>query len=153
MEKAGITTANTQRIDIEEHLAPPQERKLTLDSLSGLSNSNKWEDKYPSAIAARSPKFDQSQLLGAIELKEQFLSSKRDKMSELVRKMFEKQLVSPRSYEFQLKSLDRRYQQENQQLESMRKQAEQLSSMLSEIRKDKEEIQGIDELIRNEKWE
>jgi phage shock protein A len=92
-------------------------------------------------------------LLGAIELKEQFLSSKRDKMSELVRRMFEKQLVSPRSYEFQMKSLDRRYQQENQQLENMRKQAEQLSSMLSEIKKDKEEIQGIDELIRNEKWE
>lgn len=52
-----------------------------------------------------------------------------------------------------MKSLDRRYQQENQQLENMRKQAEQLSSMLSEIKKDKEEIQGIDELIRNEKWE
>ena len=54
-----------------------------------MSNgSNKWEDKYPSGLPARSPKFDQSQLLGAIELKEQFLSSKRDKMSELVRKMF-----------------------------------------------------------------
>jgi N-methylhydantoinase A/oxoprolinase/acetone carboxylase beta subunit len=91
--------------------------------------------------------------MGAIELKEQFLSSKRDKMSELVKRMFEKQLVSPRSYEFQMKSLDRRYQQENQQLETMRRQAEQLSSMLSEIKKDKEEIQDIDELIRNEKWE
>lgn len=52
-------------------------------------------------------------------------------MSELVKRMFEKQLVSPRSYEFQMKSLDRRYQQENQQLEAMRRQAEQLSSMLS----------------------
>ncbi len=31
-------------------------------------------------------------------MKEQFLSSKRDKMSELVKRMFEKQLVSPRSY-------------------------------------------------------
>jgi hypothetical protein len=52
-----------------------------------------------------------------------------------------------------MKSLDHRYQQENQQLEAMRRQAEQLSSMLSEIKKDKEEIQGIDELLRNEKWE
>lgn len=74
-------------------------------------------------------------------------------MSELVRRMFEKQLVSPRSYEFQMKSIDRYYQQKNQHLEAMRKQAEELSSMLSEIKKDKEEIQDIDELIRNEKWE
>lgn len=70
-------------------------------------------------------------------------------MSELVKRMFEKQLVSPRSYEFQMKSLDKRHQQEHQQLEAMRRQAEQLSSMLSEIKKDKEEIQDIDELIRH----
>ena len=46
----------------------------------------------------RSPKFDQNQLFGAITLKEQFLSNKHDKMSELVKTMFEKQLVSPRSF-------------------------------------------------------
>lgn len=44
-----------------------------------------------------------------ISLKEQFASNKHDKMSELVKKMFEKQLVSPKSYEFQLKNLDIKY--------------------------------------------
>jgi hypothetical protein len=52
-------------------------------------------------------------------------------MSELVKKMFEKQLVSPRSYEFQMKSINRKYEEENIALESIKKQAEQLSTMLS----------------------
>jgi len=30
-------------------------------------------------------------------------------MSELVKKMFEKQLVSPRSFEWQMKSLNKKY--------------------------------------------
>lgn len=58
-------------------------------------------------------------------------------MSELVKKMFEKQLVSPKSYEFQIKSLNKKYEQENIALQSFKKQAEQLSFMLSEIKKDK----------------
>lgn len=49
-------------------------------------------------------------------------------MSELVKKMFEKQLVSPKSFEFQMKSLNKKYEEEK---ESFKKQAEQLSSMLS----------------------
>jgi hypothetical protein len=31
-------------------------------------------------------------------------------MSELVKKMFEKQLVSPRSFEWQMKSLNKKYE-------------------------------------------
>lgn len=70
------------------------------------------EDKYPVNIL-KSPKFDQLQLMGIISLKEQFLSDKHDKMSQLVKKMFEKQLVSPKSFESQLKSLNKRYEAEN----------------------------------------
>lgn len=116
------------------------------------SHSNHWQDKYP-PMPPRSPKFDQGQLLSAISLKQQFMSSKHDKMSELVKTMFEKRLVSPRSFESQMKFLKEKYDEDNMMLESYRKQAEQLSSLLSEIKKDKEQIQGIDELIRNEKWE
>jgi len=47
-------------------------------------------------------------------------------------------LVSPKSYEFQLKTLDKKYEEENKIVESLKKQAEQMSSMLSEINKDKE---------------
>lgn len=32
-------------------------------------------------------------------------------MSELVKKMFEKQIVSPKSYEFQIRSLDKKYEE------------------------------------------
>jgi hypothetical protein len=111
MEKVGlINNANTQFIEIE---VKSSERGLTLDNVSGLSissnNSHKWEDKYPQVINPRSPKFDESQMINVIELKEQFLSSKHDKMSELVKKMFEKQLVSPKSFEFQIKSLNKKY--------------------------------------------
>jgi hypothetical protein len=59
-------------------------------------------------------------------------------MSELVKKMFEKQLVSPRSFEWQMKSLNKKYEEENHMIESFKKQAEQMSSLLSEIKKDKE---------------
>lgn len=45
------------------------------------------EDKYPVGIV-KSPKFDQTQLMGIISLKEQFISNRHDKMSELVKKMF-----------------------------------------------------------------
>lgn len=52
-------------------------------------------------------------------------------MSELVKKMFEKQLVSPKSYEFQMRYLNKKHEDENLVLLSFKKQAEQLSSMLS----------------------
>jgi len=108
-----------------------------ISNISGLSISGHFEDKYPLA-SYKSPKFDEKQLLGMISLKEQFASNKHNKMSELVKKMFEKQLVSPKSYEFQLKTLDKKYEEENKIVESLKKQAEQMSSMLSEINKDKE---------------
>jgi hypothetical protein len=67
MEKVGLTNINTQKIELNINTS---ERKLSLENVSGLSsnsnsNSHKWEDKYPQ-INPRSPKFDQSQLLGAI---------------------------------------------------------------------------------------
>jgi hypothetical protein len=58
-------------------------------------------------------------------------------MSELVKKMFENQMVSPKSYEIQLKTLKKRFEDDNLAIDSLRKQAEQMSSMLSEIKKDK----------------
>ena len=100
-----------------------------------------------------SPKFDEVQLFGVITLKEQSQKSKHDKMSQLVKKMFDQQLVSPRSYETRISSLNQKYEEENQALETFKRQAEQMTSMLSEIKKDKGEIQEIDELIRLEKWE
>lgn len=100
------------------------------------------EDVYPQGI--RSPKFDEGQLLGFITMKEQFMSNKRDKMSQLVKRMFEKQLVSPRSYENQLKALNKKFEDQHLALENIRQQAQQMSAMLSQIQKDRQEIQGID---------
>jgi hypothetical protein len=51
------------------------------------------------------------------------MSNKHDKMNELVKKMYDKQLVSPKSYEFQIKSLKKKYEEENMAIESFRKQA------------------------------
>lgn len=65
-------------------------------------------------------------------------------MNELVQKLYENQMVSPKSYQSKMHSLRRKFQAENEVLESFRKQAEQMSSILSQIRKDKEEIQDID---------
>ena len=78
------------------------------------------------------------QLFGVISLKEQSQKSKHDKMSQLVRKMLDQQLVSPRSYETRIHSLNKKYEEENQVLEGFKRQAEQITSMLSEIKKDKE---------------
>jgi hypothetical protein len=93
-----------------------------MSNVSGLSISGHFEDKYP-MVSCKSPKFDENQLLGMITIKEQFASNKHNKMSELVKKMFEKQLVSPKSYEFQLKTLDKKYEEENKIVESLKKQA------------------------------
>ena len=111
-----------------------KERNVSIDNASGIlsngsSNSYK-EDRYPLA-SSLSPKFDEHQMITAISLKQQYLSSKHDKMSELVKKMFEKQLVSPKSYEFQMRYLNKKHEDENLVLLSFKKQAEQLSSMLS----------------------
>ena len=89
------------------------------------------------------------QLTGFISMKEQFLSSKHRKMSELVNTMFERQLVSPKSYESQIKSIDKKIHEDNMALEFLKKQAEQFSSIISEIKEDKEEIKNIEDLIRN----
>lgn len=86
-------------------------KTLFINNDSGMSSSSGAlsvrDDRYPQG--ARSPRFDEGQLLGFISMKEQFVSSKRDKMNELVKRMFEKQVVSPRSYEHQLKALNKKF--------------------------------------------
>lgn len=58
-------------------------------------------EKY-SVPSLKSPRFNELELTNIISVKEKFLHDRHDKMNTLVDKMYEKHLVSPRSYEMHL---------------------------------------------------
>lgn len=66
--------------------------------------------------------------------------------------MFDKKIVSPKTYSIQMQSLREQQALNNEVLDSYKKHAEQLAQLLSEIKKQKEEISNIDEMIRSQKW-
>lgn len=70
-------------------------------------------------------------------------------MNELVQRMYEKELVSPKSYEYYVYQLKKQYEEESEGFDGFKEQA---SEILNEINQEKNDIKAIDELIREEKW-
>lgn len=66
-------------------------------------------------------------------------------MNELIQRMYEKELVSPKSYEYYTHQIRRQFEEESEGFDGFKEQA---SEILNQINKEKEDIKAIDELIR-----
>ncbi len=56
----------------------------------------KTDDRFISTL--KSPRFNELELINILSIKEKYIDDRHDKMNELVNKIYEKQLVSPKSY-------------------------------------------------------
>ena len=72
----------------------------------------------------KSPKVNQQEIVNIISLKEKVDDDKHNKLSELVHVMYDKKLVSPKTYENQLTFLKQKKEQEVEMLENYKKHAE-----------------------------
>lgn len=63
------------------------------------------------------------------------MNESHNKLSELVSVMYDKKVVSPKTYEVQLNLIKKKKEEENQMLESYKKHAEELAKLLTDIKK------------------